>query len=154
MAKKSGTASYASVFKTEVSRIARKEVRQLVSPILKTAGTRRHDVAALKREVETLKKQIARLSKRALPSPIEKNVEELESKTGRSAPRFRREGLITLRKRLDLSAQDFGRLIGVSALSIYSWESGKAHPRRAQVVKLAAVRHIGKKEAAERLQGA
>lgn len=154
MAKSNATAAYASAFKNEVARIARKEARQMVSPLLKSSGARRHDVATLKREVESLKREIVRLSKRTRLSPIEKKAEELEMKTGRSAPRFRKEGLVSLRKRLELSANDFGRLIGVSAISVYNWETGRAQPRQAQVAKIAAVRHIGKKEAAERLQAA
>ncbi|GMV82489.1 MAG: hypothetical protein AMXMBFR7_36730 [Planctomycetota bacterium] len=36
--------------------------------------------------------------------------------------------------------------------SIYIWESGKTKPRAAQVVALAALRGLGKREALERLR--
>ncbi len=65
--------------------------------------------------------------------------------------RFVAKGLRSTRERLGLSQADFGKLVGVSAQSIYNWESEKARPRGAQIAKLAALRGIGKREAAERL---
>jgi len=41
---------------------------------------------------------------------------------------------------------------GVSGLSIYNWEKGKAKPRKEQVATLAALRGITKREAAARLE--
>jgi transcriptional regulator with XRE-family HTH domain len=41
---------------------------------------------------------------------------------------------------------------GVSALTIYSWESGKSRPRKKQLAGLAAVRRLGKREARKRLE--
>ena len=52
---------------------------------------------------------------------------------------------------LDLSAADFGKLLGVSAQSIYNCERELARPRAEQIAKLAALRGIGKRDAAERL---
>lgn len=56
-----------------------------------------------------------------------------------------------MRARLDLSAEDFGRLVGVSSQSVYNWEQEKSRPRPAQVAAIAAVRTIGKREALARL---
>ena len=55
------------------------------------------------------------------------------------------------RERLGLSAEDFGKLLGVSAQSIYNWEHEKARPRAEQLAKVAALRGIGKREAKARL---
>ncbi len=51
------------------------------------------------------------------------------------------------RSRLGLSAADYGKLVGVSGLTIYNWEHEKARPRKAQLTALVAVRGIGKREA-------
>ncbi len=56
------------------------------------------------------------------------------------------------RERLGLSADDFGKLLGVSAQSIYNWEHEKARPRAEQLSKVAALRGIGKREAKARLE--
>ena len=55
------------------------------------------------------------------------------------------------RQRLGLSAADYGRLVGVSGLTIYNWEHDKARPRKAQLAALVAVRGIGKREALKKL---
>ena len=68
--------------------------------------------------------------------------------------RFSAKGLKSLRTRLGLSALDFGKLIGASALSVYKWEGGKSRPRAKYVASIAKVRGIGKKEAAALLEAA
>ena len=66
--------------------------------------------------------------------------------------RFRSDGLRSHRAKLELSAKDYGKLLGgVSPKTIYLWESGESRPRRAQVVRLASVRGIGKREALRQL---
>jgi len=50
------------------------------------------------------------------------------------------------RRRLGLSAEDFGKLVGVTPLTIYHWEHGKSRPRPAQFARLVAVRGIGKRD--------
>jgi len=51
------------------------------------------------------------------------------------------------RARLELSAADYGELVGVSGLTIYNWEKGKTEPREPQIAKWLAVKGIGKREA-------
>jgi len=55
------------------------------------------------------------------------------------------------RERLELSAADYGELVGVSALTIYNWEKGKTKPREAQLKKWLAVKDIGKRKAWKKL---
>jgi DNA-binding transcriptional regulator YiaG len=44
--------------------------------------------------------------------------------------RLRIDGLKAHRTRLGLSAKDYGKLLGVSSLTVYNWENGKSKPRR------------------------
>jgi len=44
-----------------------------------------------------------------------------------------------------------GTLLGVSAQSIYHWETGKTKPRQSQLAAIAAVRKMGKREAMAQL---
>jgi DNA-binding transcriptional regulator YiaG len=60
---------------------------------------------------------------------------------------FSPEEVFAERERLELSAADYGELVGVSALTIYNWEKGKTKPREAQLQKWLAVRGIGKRKA-------
>ena len=55
------------------------------------------------------------------------------------------------RERVELSADNYGKLLGVSGLSVYNWEQGKARPRQSSADAWAAIRRIGKREAAKRL---
>src|SRR2546423_5357422 len=66
--------------------------------------------------------------------------------------RFSAKGLQAQRSRIGLSPTDFGKLLGVSAQSIYNWESEKARPRPEQIAKLVALRSLGKREVAVRLE--
>ena len=44
------------------------------------------------------------------------------------------------------------QLLGVSAFSIYKWETGKAQPRMAQLQKIASIIKLGKRAALAQLQ--
>jgi len=83
-------------------------------------------VAALPRTVAFLEKQEQR---RVASSPVPQEVKGV---------RFSARSVRAQRARLGLSAKDFGGLVGVSALTIYSWESGKSRPRARQLACLAA----------------
>ena len=65
--------------------------------------------------------------------------------------RFTAKGLQSHRDRLGVAAADYGRLIGVTGQTIYKWEHGAARPRKQQLVALATLRGLGKKEARARL---
>jgi DNA-binding transcriptional regulator YiaG len=53
---------------------------------------------------------------------------------------------------MGISAADFGKLTGVTGHTIYKWEHGTSHPRRAQLSALASIRRLGKREALARLE--
>jgi predicted transcriptional regulator len=65
--------------------------------------------------------------------------------------RFTAKGLRSARKRLGLSAAEYAKLAGVSTATVYNFESGKTNPRQSLVVKLVAIRDMGKKEAQAKL---
>lgn len=135
-----------NVLRDEILRLSRKETRSQVEPTRKVSARQRKDIAELKRQVEQLQRQVALLSRRSLAAPAT----PAESTT--SKVRFTAKGLRTHRERLGLSAGEFGKLVGVSAQSIYNWELEKARPRAEQLSKVAALRGMGKREAQARLE--
>ena len=137
-------ANLASVLKTEIARLARKETRAQLDPLRKANAGYRRDIAALKREVAGLSRQLKAASKPARQAQDEPG-------EGRRL-RFQAKGLKSHREKLGLSAAEYGRLAGVSAQSIYNWEAGKSTPRQSQVEALAGLRGVGKREAARRLE--
>jgi len=137
----------ATVLREEISRLARKEVRQQVDPLKKSNAELRRTVAALKTEIADLNRSLKFLQKqekRRLESPPEQE----SGKVIRFSPKWVRAD----RKRLDLSAKDYARLVGVSSLTIYNWEHGKSKPNAERLAAWAEIRGIGKREAQRRLE--
>ena len=135
-----------SALRDEILRLARKEARSQINPTKKVAAQQRGDIAELKRRFAQLERQVALLSRKTLGSPYISDVSSARP------IRFAAKGLRAQRERLDLSADEFGKLVGVSAQSIYNWEHEKARPRPEQLSKIAALRVMGKREAQARLE--
>lgn len=134
-----------AVLKSEITRLARKEIKSAVEPIRKASAEHRREIAELKRQIASLQRGLRASSKRS------KGGSEAAQEPVRST-RFVPKGLKSLRARLGLSAADFGLLVGASGQSVYNWEAGKSVPRGSQQAALAAVRGLGKREAAQRLE--
>ena len=126
--------------------MARKEVRAETSGLKKAVSVYRAEIAVLKRRAQSLELELRRLSKaHAKAAPVEVHAQPAQKL------RFTAKGLASQRRRLGLSAQDCGLLVGASGQSIYNWEEGKARPRAKHLPAIAALRSMGKKEAASRL---
>lgn len=137
----------AQVLKEEIARLARRELRRETKTVKKASAQHRRTLAELKRQVQKLQRQTALLERRvskSQPSPV--------AAADSKRVRFTAKGLRSERKRLGLSAADYARLSGVGFQSIYGWEQGTTRPRQAQVVALAAIRGLGKREAQARLE--
>lgn len=139
----------AAVLKDEIARIARKEVRAQTGDFKKASAQYRTTIAALRRRVDELERQLKRVGKgtaRARANPSED--QDASGKPRRFSP----ARLASQRRKLGLSAADFATLLGVSGQSVYKWEHGEARPRARQLEAIAALRGIGKREAAARLE--
>jgi DNA-binding transcriptional regulator YiaG len=138
----------ASILKSEIARVARKEIRGETVQLKKAVSAYRSQIAALKRRAQALEQQLRGLRKGgsggAKPAPA--RVDSDDEAMG--AFRFSAKGLASHRKRLGLSAHDCGILLGASGQSVYKWEDGKARPRAKHLPAIAALRTLGKKEAA------
>ncbi len=134
-------ANIASMLKEEITRLARKEIRSETEGLKNASAQYRSEIAALKRRTATLEQQLSRLGK-----TINKNAEVKAESDEVTKIRFTVKGFKSLRQRLELSAVETGTLLGVSAQTIYSWEAGKSSPRKQQLVKIAMLRGMGKRE--------
>jgi DNA-binding transcriptional regulator YiaG len=131
----------ASVLKEEVVRLARKEVRRELEGLMKASANYRSAIAELKRRVAGLEKQLAKVESR---NP-RKAALKTETEPG-TRLRFSAKRLAAQRQKSGLSAADMGLLLGVSAQTVYHWESGKTRPRASQLAAIAALRKVGKRE--------
>ncbi len=137
-----------TVLKSEISRLAKKEAKQLVAPVKKASATYRGLIAGLRKQVASLQKEVAML-KRAMPK-AEKALTATEPEgrfwiTGK--------GVKAMRKRTGLTQEKFGSLVGVSVPTVVNWEkaTGKLNLRKATAGALQALRGKGKREVAEML---
>jgi DNA-binding XRE family transcriptional regulator len=136
----------AAVLKEEISRLARKEIRGEMHVLKKASAQYRRDIAEMKRRLSDLQRRIGPLQKQVL-----KGAPSQAAPGETNSARFTAKGLRSQRQRLGLSAADYGKLVGVTGQTIYSWEHEIARPRRQQVARIASLRRIGKRDAQARL---
>jgi DNA-binding transcriptional regulator YiaG len=137
----------AVVLKDEISRLARKETRSETAVFKKASAQHRRDIAELKRQVSNLQGRVSLLEKQLLRD-VSSQVAEADAK----GVRFTAKGLRSQRKRLGLSAADYGKLVGITAQTVYSWENEESRPRKRQLSVLASIRHMGKRKVQTRLE--
>jgi DNA-binding transcriptional regulator YiaG len=140
-----------TVLREEMARVSRREIRKQTQSTKKATAQHRHHIAAMNKKIVELERRVAlltRQAKRQHPAAV------AASGNGSASTRLRfvAKGLRSHRNRLGLSADDYAALVGVSANSVYAWEQGKTTPRQEQLAKVAALRGIGKREAARRLE--
>jgi DNA-binding XRE family transcriptional regulator len=133
-----------STLKEEIVRIARKEIRTETEALRKASNRYRSEIAVLKRQLTQLEKKLRKqgFGEDAAPTP--------ESE-GTGNFRFRADGLRGHRERLGVTAKDMATLLDVSVQTVANWESGKTKPRASQLGTIAAMRQLGKRDAAARL---
>ena len=137
-----------SALKSEISRLARKEAKQVVAPVKKVSANYRGLIAGLRKQIDALQNEVAAL--RRVAPKADKAVLAKQAPEGRfwiTGP-----GVKALRKRLGLTQALFGKLAGVSVPTVIKWEGakGKAPIRlKAAIARLQAIRKMGKKQAEE-----
>jgi len=134
----------ASVLKEEIRRLARKEVKSEVGTLRRTVSQHRREIARLKKELDASRRVLSR----KVSQVAKGHAEEVSLDEPR---RFSARSVRAQRRRLKLSAQEYGQLVGVSGQTIYLWEQGKTRPRQSQFESLIAVRGIGRREALAQL---
>ena len=130
--------NFAGALKGEIRRLARKEVRASVAPIRKV-------VAALRRRVAQQKRLIAELlrsAKRSMKTVRTADVPEAQGSQIRFSPQWVKKH----RKKLKMSRRLYANLVGVSAQTIFGWETGRARPRRGALEAWRKIRSMGKRE--------
>ena len=139
-----------SVLKAEITRQSRKEVHAAVQPLKKANNSLRKTVSDLKKRISVLESQNKQLhslkskTDQLIPSPEKTDNIRITSKTIQS-----------LRKKLGLSQESFGKLLGISSNAVFSMEhkKGQLKPRTGTLSNLLALKNMGKKEVNKKLEG-
>ncbi len=138
-----------TVLGEEIRRLARKEIRAQVGTTQKSVAKYRSDIADLKRRIADLERRLGFVekqeAKRLGGAPV------AASKNTSKRPRFSPGWVKKHREKLGISAADYGKLAGVSGLTIYNWEKGESSPREKQLLAWGEIRNLGKREALKRL---
>ncbi|MBS0341378.1 MAG: helix-turn-helix domain-containing protein [Proteobacteria bacterium] len=144
----------ASVLKSEISRIARKEVRAEIESLKKANLHYRSAIAQLRRELADVHKQLkqqdrqaARQSRMAIATTP--GADDAAGPADGTARRFSASRLAAHRAKVGLSAAAYGALVGMSGATIFHWEQGKSRPNTEQLQRLAALRALSKSEITE-----
>jgi DNA-binding transcriptional regulator YiaG len=141
------------ILKAEIARISRKEVRASVNPLRSANFLLKRTVAALKKKVSVLESGSKRLD--AMQNVLQEKTNESTIAQGADAKiRVTSRTIKALRNKLGLSQDSFALLLGVSGQSVYVMErkGGRLRLRSATLTKLLALRGIGKREAARRVE--
>lgn len=142
-------AQLAALLKSEITRLARKEIRAEVQALKKASAQHRSEIAALKRKLKDQQRIISRLGRGGRASSAANRAEDQDS----PKLRFRASGFATLRKKLGLSAAEMGKLVQVTQQTIYHWEKGSSKPRASQLARIAEIRKLGKRTVQAQLAG-
>jgi DNA-binding transcriptional regulator YiaG len=143
----------ASLLKEEIARVSRKQLRTETEALKKANSGYRSQLAELKRRMQVLEQQVRRLQKGQAGGRGAAAAATSEDDEGDGRViRYSAKSLASQRRRLGLSAAALAKLLGVSALSVYKWESGNTRPRRKQIEAIAALREMGRRDVQRRLE--
>lgn len=146
-------ANIATLLKSEIVRLARKEVKVEVAQLRKASAAHRSEIAALKRRLAQLEGLANRAGKRAARGPDAGAVkEDAGDGDGSAKGRFSAKSMRSQRRRLGLSAAEIGLLVGSSAQSVYNWEEGKTRPQARHLQAIFGLRSLGRRDAKTRLE--
>ncbi|GEM_PF-1781902 len=127
------TTNYAVVFRKEVTRLVRREVRKELAPVVAAVRKQRQQVTMLKQQVAGLRKQASTPASGAAVRVDEAML---------SKARFSGGLIKKLRLRHKLARAKFAALLGVSALSVKFWEDNKGRPKAENQKRLIALRQL------------
>lgn len=127
----------------EISRLARKEIKKELDPVKRVNAAQRGYIADLRRDVGELQKEVARLQRElGKAAPVEAEPAANFWISGK--------GVVSLRKRLQLTQAEFAVLADVSTQSVVKWEKhgGKISFRKAETLeRMQVIRGMNKTEA-------
>lgn len=149
----------ATSLKQEMSRIARKEMREEIAALRKTSATQKSQITALRKELAAIQPQLRALAKaiaKATPAVVKPMSADGIAPATRAKPgrkvEFSPQRLQEARKRFGFTQAQMASLLEVSNLTIYNWEGGHAAPRASRTASILETLALGKRAALARLK--
>ncbi len=130
-----------SVIKSEITRLAKHEVRSVFRPLRKEVWGMKLKLSNLIKNFTVLDRLAKEISKtKSTESKLEAPPEEVK------ASRLTPERIAGLRKKLGISQRELGVLVGASMGAVASWEGGKFKPQGEKKTALVALRKQRKRD--------
>ena len=137
-----------AIIKSEIVRLAKREVRKIAVPVGSDVRTLKSTVSQLRKTVLEIERFVARqkamLEKAKVP--VEASQEEVAG--ARLSPFLIRR----LRRRLGISQRALATLADVTVGAVYQWETGKFKPRGEKKAFLVALRKLRRREVKKLLE--
>ena len=140
----------AQLLKEEIRRIARSETKAQTAKLKRDVVKAKKNNVALRRTIAQLERDNELLmsteGRRKLPVVVAE-----DAKTARITAK----GIRSLRRKLGLSQAEFGKLVGVSTMTVGNWEKkgpGALKVREGARAAILALRGVGAKEAKRRVE--
>ena len=137
------------VIKSEMVRLAKREVRKVSVPLGRDVRFLKGTVSQLRKVVIALQRIMATQQKELEKGkmPLEASPEEV--KLSRFSPRLIR----SLRGHLGITQKELAILTGVTVGAAHLWESGQFKPSMKKKAIMVALRKLGRREVRELLEG-
>ena len=136
-----------SIIKSEITRLAKHEVRSVFRPLRKEVWGMKLKLSNLIKNFTVLDRLAKEASKGKSTEPkLEASPEEVK------ASRLTPERIAGLRKKLGISQRELGVLVGASLGAVASWEKGKFKPQGEKKAALVALRKIRKRDVKKMLE--
>jgi DNA-binding transcriptional regulator YiaG len=137
------------ILKSEIQRLAKKEVKAAVTPLHKAIITLRKELSALKKAQKSAAKS-AQISAKSVK--VAKVDTADEAKTSRVRPTGKT--MVALRTKFGMTQGEFGRLLKVGRITIARWENqeGKLNLRQSARDAFAGIQKLGTKAARAQLE--
>ena len=132
------------VMNEEIRRLAKKEIKIALAPILATNSALKKRVAEQEKRIRQLEARTVQAAAQA-PSAAPGKAEDAKEKQIRLTPARIRK----IRTKLAISQAQFAKILGVNTQSVNFWENGKTTPRALLKKTMAAIRDMGKREIAK-----
>ena len=146
--------SIVDALKTEISRVAKKEINKALSPIKRVNASQRTLIAKLRRELTELQKQISQLQRSGGAAVVESRPAKNKEEDGRRGAWMTGKGVRSLRKKIGVTQVELAKLADVSGQTVVNWEKtdGKiAFRQRITADRMQQIRKLTKKTAAKAL---
>jgi len=141
-------AKFETIIKSEIVRLARREVRKISVPLGRDVRSLKTVVSQLRKAVLTLQRIAASQQKELekVKTPLEASPEEV--KESRFSPRLIR----SLRRHLGITQKELAILTGVTTGAAHLWESGQFKPSGKKKAVMVALRKFGRREVRKLLE--